>query len=460
VASGKSMWADVRTMLRIPATGPVVSGTEPRIWPSLLARLQAFVEQLFASDFAHKVAETYATQVVLLGLSLVTSIAVARTLGPQGRGLYAVAMTMGTIGVQLCNLGLHASNTYYVSKDRGLLPSLLGNSLLVSLALGGGLALVGYLAFSTWPQVAPLNGRLLGLSLGWIPVALAFLLMENLLLGLQDVRLFNKVEILNRMLGLVFVFTIILCHRTTPVTVFTAMLVSITLSAIWTFFRLSRLIHRFPLPSTQILRMHFGLGIKAYLIALFGFLLLRIDLFMVKYILGAEQAGYYSIASTMADYVLMLPSVIGLVLFPRLSSMKTFGDKLRQAKTATRGTAFALLPVLVCSGIAAKPVVSILFGKPFIPAADAFLWLIPGIFALGIENALVQFLNSLGYPVALVWIWLVATCLNVLMNWWMIPAFGIAGASAASTICYSLVLLAVLGMIRRSKHNELQPALA
>jgi O-antigen/teichoic acid export membrane protein len=460
VASGKSIRTDVRAILRIPATSPDVSGSEPTNTSSIVTRLRTYGEQLFASDFVRKVAETYATQIVLLGLSLVTSIAVARKLGPQGRGLYAVAMAMGTIGVQLCNLGLHASNTYYVSKDRALLPSLLGNSLLVSLGLGGGLGLVGYLIFSIWPQVAPLDGRLLWLGLAWIPIALAFLLLENLLLGLRDVRFYNKVEILNRMLVLVFVVTIILCHRTTPVTVFTAMLASITLSAILAFLRLAGRIDRWPLPSIHILTMHFGLGIKAYLIALFGFLLLRIDLFMVKYILGAEQAGYYSIASTMADYVLMLPSVIGLILFPRLSSMKDFGEKFRQAKKATKGTALALLPVLLFAGIAAKPVVSILFGKPFSPAAAAFLWLIPGIFAMGIETALVQFLNSLGYPVTLVWIWFAATILNVLLNLWMIPAFGIAGASAASTICYSLVLFAVLAIVRRSKRNELQPVLA
>jgi O-antigen/teichoic acid export membrane protein len=454
------MWTDVRALLRIPVTSPVVSGPRPTSVSSIVLRLRSYAEQLLASDFVHKVAETYATQIVLLGLSLVTSIAVARTLGPQGRGLYAVAMAMGTIGVQLCNLGLHASNTYYVAKDRSLLPTLLGNSLLVSLGLGGGLGLLGYAVFSIWPQIAPLNGPLLWLGFAWIPIALAFLLMENLFLGLQDVRFYNKIEILNRISALVLVLAIIVRHRTTPVTVFIAMLVSITLSAIGALSRLSRSIDRFPRPSMSILTTHFELGIKAYLIALFGFLLLRIDLFMVKYILGAEQAGYYSIASTMADYVLMLPSVIGLILFPRLSSMNDFGEKLRQAKRATKGTALALLPVLVFAGIAAKPAVSILFGKAFAPAVAAFLWLIPGIFAMGIENALVQFLNSLGYPVTLVWIWFAATILNVLLNLWMIPAFGIAGASAASTICYSLVFLAVLVIVRLSKRKEIHPVLA
>ncbi len=422
-------------------------------------RMRSYAKQLAASDFIRKVAETYATQIVLLGLSLLTSITVARTLGPQGRGLYAVAMAMGLSGVQLGNLGLHASNTYYVAKNRALLPNLLGNSLLVSLSLGGGLGLIAWLVFSLWPRLAPLQGRLLWLGLAWAPIGLAFLLMENLLLGLPDVRSYNKAELLNRALALVFVLAVILRHQTTPETVFSAMLASISLSTVWAFSRLMRVTHRFPRPSVQIFVEHLRLGIKAYLIALFGFLLLRIDLFMVKYLLGAEQAGYYSIASTMADYVLMLPSVIGLILFPRLAAMKDYQEKLRQAKKAAKGTALALFPILAVAGIAAKPVVAILFGKAFSPAAAAFLWLIPGVFAMGVETALVQFLNSLGYPVTIVWIWFSATVLNVLLNLWMIPAFGIAGASVASTICYSLVFLAVLVIVQQTRRNEVESAL-
>jgi O-antigen/teichoic acid export membrane protein len=447
------MYNYVRALYFIPKSSEILSAIGP---PKLIFRLRGDAHKLVGSDFVRKVAEAYATQIILLGLSLLTSITVARTLGPEGRGLYAIAMAIGAIGVQLGNLGLHASNTYYVAKDRSLLPGLLGNSLVVSLGLGGGIGFLGCLIFSFWHHIAPVEGPLLWLGLAWIPIGLAFLLVENLLLGLQDVRSYNKVELLNRALALVLLCAVILRHRTTPETVFLAMLSSITFSTVWTITRVLRASDRLPRPSAQILAAHFRLGIKAYLISLFGFLLLRIDLFMVKYMLGAEQAGYYSIASTMADYVLMLPSVIGLILFPRLSSLKDHAEKFRQANKAAKGTALTLLPLLAFAGIAAKPVVAILFGKAFLPAAFAFLWLIPGILAMGVETTLVQFLNSLGYPVAIVWLWFSATVLNVMLNLWLIPAFGIVGASVASSICYSLVFLAVLAVVRGNRRSQRQ----
>jgi O-antigen/teichoic acid export membrane protein len=409
----------------------------------------AHLRRLVASDFVRKVAETYATQIILLVLSLLTSVAVARALGPQGRGLYAVAMAMGIIGVQFGNLGLHASNTYYLAQNRSLLPRLLGNSLAVSLGLGGALAFCALGVFSAWPRLAPLEGNLLWLGLAWIPIGLAYLLMENLLLGLQDIRSYNKVEVLNRALTLVLIGSLILSGRTTAQLVFVATLLALVLSLGWAVRLLWRSISLFPKPSFSLLWGHFQVGIKAYLIALFGYLLLRIDLLMVKYLLGPEEAGYYSIASTMGDYILMLPTVIGLILFPRLSALVECQEKLRQARKVSVGTALALVPILGFAGLAAKPAVRIVFGKAFLPAVGAFLWLIPGIFAMGVEITLVQFLNSLGYPSIVVWIWFAAALLNIGLNFWAIPHFGIAGASMVSSVSYSLVSLSVVLMVGR-----------
>ena len=69
------------------------------------------------------------TRISLVIVGFVTSVIIARTLGPEGRGMFAMAVTLGAIGVQFTNLGLHGSNTYYASRDTQLLSPLLGNSL-------------------------------------------------------------------------------------------------------------------------------------------------------------------------------------------------------------------------------------------------------------------------------------------------------------------------------------------
>ncbi|MDX1389259.1 MAG: hypothetical protein R3344_08715, partial [Acidobacteriota bacterium] len=100
------------------------------------------VRRALESDFVQKVIETFATRILLIGIGFATSVLIARILGPEGRGLFAVAGTIAAIGIQFGNLGLHSANTYSVARDRGKLPGLLANSLLVGFGLGGLVAVI------------------------------------------------------------------------------------------------------------------------------------------------------------------------------------------------------------------------------------------------------------------------------------------------------------------------------
>ena len=52
------------------------------------------VRRALESDFVRKVLETFATRILLIGIGLATSVLIARILGPEGRGLFAVAGTI------------------------------------------------------------------------------------------------------------------------------------------------------------------------------------------------------------------------------------------------------------------------------------------------------------------------------------------------------------------------------
>ncbi len=411
-------------------------------------RIRDFLESARSSAFLRNVIETYATQISLVGISLVTTVAVTRALRPEGRGLYAVAITVGTLGVQFGNFGLPASNTYYLSRDRSLLPRLLGNSLLISAVVGGLGSLIAWFLFAAYPGLAPVHGTLLKLGLAWVPIGLCFLLLQRLNLGLYEVRAYNKVEVINRCCALVLIGAVILSRRISPEMVITANLLALSFGCFWALRNMRPYLSEVPRLSWTLLKEHLGLGVKAYVITALSFLHMRIALLMVKYMLGSQPAGYYSVATSLGDYVLMLPSVIALILFPKLSSVASAPEKLRQAKKAVLGTALALVPLLLAAVIFVKPAVRILFGHAFMPATDAFIWLAPGIFMLGVEVASVQFLNAMGYPKVLIGVWISTLLFDVLGNLWAIPHFGIRGAAVATAISNTVALLGVLLVIR------------
>src|SRR5258708_19458468 len=144
---------------------------------------------------------------------------------------------------------------------------------------------------------------------------------------------------------------------------------------------------------------------------LLSFLVLRLNLLMVQFLLGPERAGQYSVAASMADYVSMLPVVVATILFPKFSSMRDRDERLQLVKKASFCIGFVMLPVVVLSALLSKPLVPLLFGRAYLPAAQAFVWLMPGKFFLGIECVAVQFLNSMGYPPSLVITCFVSVCL-------------------------------------------------
>jgi O-antigen/teichoic acid export membrane protein len=422
----------------------------------LFRRAAEFQSSVRRSGFFRQAVSTYGTQLLMAVLSLVASVIIARALGPGGRGDYAVAMTMGIIGVQLGNLGLQSTNSYFVAKDRALLPTLLANSLSISFLLGGAAAVVLGAVFHFWAK-APVHGRLLWLTLVWIPFGLAYLLVVNLLMGLQEVRLYNTIELTNKVLATVFIVAAVWLGARTPEIIFLLVLLGLTISFFIALRKLKGLSHVRARPSMDLFRKNFELGWKAYLCCFFSFLVIRIDLLMVKSMLGAPAAGYYSIAVTLADCVLLLPVAVGAVLFPKLSALSDDAQKRALTRNVVAGTAVGLFALLLVLGLSAKFVVLMLFGRAFSPATAAFLFLAPGILFLGLETVVAQYLNSCGFPMTIVVVWVSCTILNVALNFWAIPAYGINGASVISSISYLFALLGISWAIY-TRQRSLAPA--
>jgi O-antigen/teichoic acid export membrane protein len=410
------------------------------------------------TELRRNVLETYGTRVLVLVVTFATAVVIARELGPTGRGLYAVAATLGAIGAQVGNLGLHSSNIYYVAKDRALLPALIGNTLAVVLVSALVAAFTG-MAFVFWPKGSPVHGTLLLLALASVPFGLAYLLTQGLLLGVNEVRAYNNIEWVGKIFALTLICILALVHGATVELFFGATLLSVMASFVWALLRLRRVSTEPPKLSLAVFRQSLGVGVRAYTIAFFGFLLLRIDLLMVKYMLGATEAGYYSISQVLAENTMMFPVVIGLLLFPKLSALREREERLQLANKAVLVTGALMLPAVVIAALAAAPIISIAFGRNFLPAVPPFAWLMPGTYFLGIETVMVQLLNSDGFPRIIVAAWIADTIVNVAVNFWAIPRYGITGASIVSSVCYFLMFLVVSAVVWKRNYKR-HPATA
>lgn len=405
-----------------------------------IKQLSSFIKNSVPPDLFKSIFETFLTRIFLIIIGLTTSILVARSLGPEGRGLFAMTVVVGALGVQFGNLGFHSSNTFYVARDRSLLPPLLGNGMAVSFGFGSLVALLAGLFFFFFPDLAPVHGTLLIIGLAWIPLGLAYLLSQNLLIGIQEFRVNNKIQLCSKIFYVALIGLLILWNSVSPFTVFSGSFIALGLSFIWVFQKLRQHSHHSISLSKSLFARGLRYGFKAYMGSLFAFLLLRVDLLMINEMLGSKEAGFYDLAVNLANMVYILPNVVATILFPKLCALKNTRDKWIMSRNT--GIILIIMMFVGCLALSliAHPLLGFLYGSAFLPSAFIFIILMGSKLVITANHLFSNFIASVHVPWTAVPYGGFLCLLNIGLNLIFIKQYGMAGAAAASVICFGLLI--------------------
>jgi O-antigen/teichoic acid export membrane protein len=408
---------------------------------------------LHREGFLRQITGTLATRLLLIGLGAISAIIIARSLTPGDRGLYAVAVTLAGLAAQLGNLGLHAAHTHALARDPDRLGAIVGNTVAVS--IGGGFVLAGLTALVSvlWPAVAPLHGPALWLTLLWAPLNLGTFLFVNLLIGLGAVGVANRLELGSRLLSLTLLLGIVLQSRQSVPSL--VALAAVTQAA--TFLTALVLVRRQAGPSLRLSLPLLGQtvrhGFSTWLTTVLTFLLIRLDLLLLHYLGTPADTGYYAVALTLADVVMVLPGTVCNLLFPRMVGSEPVAARWRYTLETTRATALVLAPLLAGMALVSGWLIETLFGAAYAPAALVLQIMAPGLFCLGLETVMVQFLNGQGLPMSISAVWAAIVAGNVGLNLWLIPRHGSIGAAWAATVSDVAALLVVGWLSHRRAHR-------
>lgn len=401
------------------------------------------VARLVRSDFAQKVAETFGTRVFLIAINAVNTILIARLLGPEGRGQYAVAIAIAAIGAQLLSLGLQSANTYFVARERPLLERLASNSL----ALGAAVAVLGLASFgifSLLPSASPVPLGLTALAIASVPPTLLVLNLRHLLLGIGEVRPYNMIDLIAGVAGTVMTLTLALAGAATPASLM-AVAIAVALIGVGVAVRgLRPHLGPLPRPSADLLRRSGAYGFRVYLATGFALLMLKSDLLVIQFEDGSESSGLYSIASSLADMLWILPSVVGAILFPRLTALSDSAQRWRLTLRTTAATLVAFVPILAITALLAPIAIRIMFGSEFEPAAPSLRILCAAILFYGASSVFSQYLAARGFPWIVVGIWAAGFAINLALNLVLVPALGIEGAALASLAAYAAAFAGIV----------------
>ncbi|QSE89764.1 oligosaccharide flippase family protein [Rhodococcus pseudokoreensis] len=168
----------------------------------------------------------------------------------------------------------------------------------------------------------------------------------------------------------------------------------------------------------------------------------RLDQVLALPLLGAAQAGMYSVAVTVAAVPLALGQALGASFFPLVARTEGAERAKLKAEAARVGVALALLstPVLAAASYVGIPIV---FGDAFEPAVRAAVVGTIGGGAMLAAYVCSMALAAEGRGVRMTIAQIVALATGIGLLFVLGPPFGAVGAAAASSVSY-LLLLAIL----------------
>ncbi len=401
---------------------------------------------------------TFSSQILIFALGLITSIILARTLGPTGRGIYALIILIPAVMLRLGSLGIEAANVYFTGSKRYQIKDIVSNSLLSSILLGlvliflfWGMAHLNI--FHRFLNSNQINSFYLWLVVLTVPLSLLSGFLNNIFLGKEEIAKYNKINIFRSVLQLItiIIFLLILRQRVFGAVIsYVLTIIGITLFIILSIRKITKISLSF---NRRLFKDSIKYGLKCYFGNLAQFLNYRLDMFLVAAFLTPTAVGYYSIAVGIAEKLWMLPGAIATVLFPRISSLKD-AEANNLTPRVARYTFLITFVTSLILAILAQPLIKILFGSAFLPSVTPLLILLPGIIALSGCKVLTADLAGRGKPQFGTYASFTSLGVNIPLNLWLIPKWGISGAAFASSVAYIIatiiVIIAFLNISKRS----------
>ena len=368
----------------------------------------------------------------------VTTIVLARVLGPHNWGGYAIAVSLVVLLTMLSGLGVNQGILYYVSARKWAPRAAFGSALRMAAGTGTLGALAGIVARVLFPSAfAGLPLWLTAVAVVSVPFSLAFASATFVALATDRYEVaMARPAVQAGLLLAVSVPAALLWGRTGAVFALTLTAVITGVGAIaWA---LRRLPDGGATPPGQ-LRRAISFGIKGYSANALQLVNYQLDLFILAAVTSAAAVGHYALAVSATNLLLLLPKSLSTVVSPRVARLSAGGDEATREMVETKSLRHVSLLVglgAVVLALALEFLVVPVFGEDYRPAINLGLILLPGAAAIGLSTVLAATVVGRGKPEYSLYGALITTPLTIVMYVTMIPWLHATGAALASTLSY------------------------
>ncbi len=189
----------------------------------------------------------------------------------------------------------------------------------------------------------------------------------------------------------------------------------------------------FPMPGRAILSISLPMLMTATMMFLIG----QTGVLMLGMFCTEAEVGYYAIAVKLATLTTFVLSAVNSMAGPKFSELfytHKMDELFHVAKKSAKLIFVTTTPILLCFLIFGKFILGMVFGQEFAIAYPALVLLVMGQFVNSISGSSGTFLNMTDNQKIFRNIMVIAAVLNIGLNLWFIPLFGINGAALTAMI--------------------------
>jgi O-antigen/teichoic acid export membrane protein len=382
---------------------------------------------------------SFGASVVIQGINVLTGMALARSLGPHGRGELAAVLLWPNVLATIGSLGVTEAMTYHAARSTCSAGTLVGSGLIIALVQSAVCVAVGA---AILPLVLGHYGaatvHAAYLFLAFIPATLVLVSLLAVLNGLQRFVQFHVLRLL------VFVVTggaFLVLRLEHDLTIWNAAVVYLSatsLSVAAAAVLLAPDVWRSLRFSTRLSRGLLGYGLRSHTGNVTWMMNERLDQLVISIFLAPIQLGLYVTAVTMTSLTNLVGQSVATAAFPVVARMEP-GDERRDrvrhlVQLALAGSIATSVPLIIVT----PQLIHVFFKDAYLDAVDVTRVLLVAAVLLSVNRALGACLRALGRPLDAGIPEFLALGVTVVGLAVLLPFLGMMGAGIVSLLAYAV----------------------
>lgn len=388
---------------------------------------------------------------ILLGVLAISVI--TRLLKAESYGGYVLLLSYGTLLQIAADLGLYLTLTKKIGESKHEEQNLLSHISSLRLVLLITIFVVGSVWVLTFPNWESLMPAFVLIALG-----LMFQSISQLCMGVFQAHGSVWRATVGDLIGRIAQIAGLLFLLTTASDLTPGILLTLVAALFWVSTGLAFAIHARLMPLSfatpfkplasgwqQIVKSSWPLGAMLLLNVIY----FRSDTIILAFFRDAAEVGHYGLAYRIIESTLFFPAMFGGLILPRLSQARKQADKEKVKRLLQQTTHLILIAsagiAVVLTGLA-KPIIELLSGQAFLPAA-------PLLQILTIAMVIMFFGNIFGFTLVaydkqryLLGLYAILAVGNVIANLIFVPLFG-STAAALTTVATEGVAATAAGIL-------------